>query len=217
MKIPKAGLFDLDGTLIMSEALIVECWSILLRRDGLDFATFDYSTIIGTVGTQACKIVSDFFELAKDPEDWYRERNAIIAEREHTMEMRSGAAELLEWFAERDIPCVLVTSSSATYAKRNLNRFSLLPRFQALITHETPDITHKPHPSPFLAGAAAVGVDPRLTFAFDDTPKGVQSAYDAGCYVIGCPHEHSPASGYGRKTHALLHDLNDFEKVLYGL
>jgi beta-phosphoglucomutase-like phosphatase (HAD superfamily) len=46
----------------------------------------------------------------------------------------------------------------------------------------------KPHPEPYLAGGAALGVDPRDCVAIEDSPTGVASALAAGCATLGVPH-----------------------------
>ena len=46
----------------------------------------------------------------------------------------------------------------------------------------------KPHPEPYLAAAAALGVDPRACVAIEDSPTGVASALAAGCATLGVPH-----------------------------
>jgi beta-phosphoglucomutase-like phosphatase (HAD superfamily) len=46
----------------------------------------------------------------------------------------------------------------------------------------------KPHPEPYIAAAAALGVDPRHCVAIEDSPTGAASALAAGCATLGVPH-----------------------------
>ena len=46
----------------------------------------------------------------------------------------------------------------------------------------------KPHPEPYLAAAAALGVAPADCVAIEDSPTGVASALGAGCATLGVPH-----------------------------
>ena len=46
----------------------------------------------------------------------------------------------------------------------------------------------KPDPEPYLAAAAAVGVDPAACVAIEDSPTGVAAALAAGCATLGVPH-----------------------------
>lgn len=45
----------------------------------------------------------------------------------------------------------------------------------------------KPAPDPYLAAAAALGVEPARCVAVEDTPTGVASAEAAGCAVLAVP------------------------------
>lgn len=50
------------------------------------------------------------------------------------------------------------------------------------------EVTHgKPHPEPYIAAAAQLGVHPSQCVAIEDSPTGVASAHAAGCVVIGVP------------------------------
>src|SRR5690606_6485256 len=46
----------------------------------------------------------------------------------------------------------------------------------------------KPYPEPYLAGAAALGVDILDTVALEDSPTGLRSALSSGAVTIGIPH-----------------------------
>jgi hypothetical protein len=57
------------------------------------------------------------------------------------------------------------------------------------------DITRgKPDPQPYLAGAAALGFDPRTCLVFEDAPSGIRAALAAGATVIALPttYPHTP-------------------------
>ena len=50
------------------------------------------------------------------------------------------------------------------------------------------DITRgKPDPQPYLAGAAALGFDPRTCLVFEDAPSGILAGRAAGATVIALP------------------------------
>ena len=47
------------------------------------------------------------------------------------------------------------------------------------------DVTYgKPHPAPFILAAKNLGLDPKNCIAFEDSPAGIKSAKDAGCFTI---------------------------------
>ena len=92
-----------------------------------------------------------------------------------------GAAELV-----RSIPdgrWGVVTSGSRLLAGARLP-FCGLPVPEVLVTSD--DVTNgKPHPEPYLKGAAALGFDPGECLVIEDAPAGIQAAHAAAMKVIG--------------------------------
>jgi sugar-phosphatase len=63
----------------------------------------------------------------------------------------------------------------------------------------------KPHPEPFLAGAALLGVAPRECVVFEDSSSGAKAGRAAGCTVVATTFSHSAESL--DRAHYLLRDL----------
>jgi sugar-phosphatase len=63
----------------------------------------------------------------------------------------------------------------------------------------------KPHPAPFLAGAALLGFKPQDCVVFEDSASGVISGRAAGCTVIATTFSHSVESL--ESAHYLIEDL----------
>ena len=63
---------------------------------------------------------------------------------------------------------------------------AMLPQgtFQAIIAGD--EVEHeKPHPDPYLRGAAALGIPTSACLAFEDSPTGLTSAHASGAVAIG--------------------------------
>jgi mannitol-1-/sugar-/sorbitol-6-phosphatase len=84
----------------------------------------------------------------------------------------------------------VVTSCSAPLAAARLKAAGL-PTPEVLITS---DLTErgKPHPDPYLAGAAALGADPAECLVIEDAPAGIAAARAAGMTVWAVTSTHSP-------------------------
>jgi len=63
----------------------------------------------------------------------------------------------------------------------------------------------KPHPEPFLAGAALLGVEPSECVVFEDSASGAEAGRAAGCTVVATPFSH-PAEALNA-AHYLVRDL----------
>jgi HAD superfamily hydrolase (TIGR01509 family) len=99
---------------------------------------------------------------------------------------RPGAAELLAECVAEQIPCAMVTMSWRRLADAVIAS-APTGSFVASVTGD--EVRHgKPAPEPYLAAAAALGLDPTECVAIEDSPTGVASALAAGCATLGVPH-----------------------------
>ena len=98
---------------------------------------------------------------------------------------RPGARELLEALREASVPTALVTMSIRSMAD---DVIAAIPfhAFDAIVTGDVV-ANPKPHPEPYLAAAAELGVDVRDCVAIEDSPAGLTSAWSAGAVTVGVP------------------------------
>lgn len=175
----KAALFDLDGVLIDSETLYTRFWENVGKVHKLPSPTFAYDI----KGTTLDDILTTYF-----PEPEVRQsvdRLLHKFENEIVYPVFPGALEFVDSLRGRGLKTVIVTSSDN---KKMDFLFAQHPdfasHFDAIVT--AADVTHsKPHPEPYLVGAAKAGADARECLVFEDSFQGLESGRRAGCRVIG--------------------------------
>lgn len=175
----KAALFDLDGVLIDSETLYTQFWQRVGETYALPSPTFA-SDIKGTTLTD---ILETYFA---DP-DTRRGVDRMLHEFENEIiyPVFPGALEFVDELRRRGIRTAIVTSSD----EKKMNfLFGQHPdfasHFDAIVT--ACDVTHsKPHPEPYLTGAAKVKVAPEYCIVFEDSFQGLESGRRAGAKVVG--------------------------------
>ncbi|MEF9902786.1 HAD family hydrolase [Streptomyces sp. P9-A2] len=114
-----------------------------------------------------------------------------------TLPLMPGAARLLAELSENGIPTALVSASHRRIIDRVLT--SLGPQHFALSVAGDEVPRTKPHPDPYLAAAAGLGVDPLRCAVVEDTAIGVASAEAAGCHVVAVPSV-APIEAAARRT-----------------
>lgn len=191
-----AVLWDMDGTLIDSEPLWLQAELDMLQRYGLAMSEDTHQRMIGSGLWNAAEHFRDLgVPLSADDivAEWVTGVSRGIAN--GVPAWRAGARELLASLREAEVPCALVTMSVRSLAEAVV---SMLPEgtFQSIITGD--EVAHeKPHPDPYLRGAAALGVQITHCIALEDSPTGVKSAHASGAVTIGIPHlislDHEPA------------------------
>lgn len=99
---------------------------------------------------------------------------------------RPGAREMLAAAKAEGLRNALVTMSRHRMAAVVA---ALLPEGTFDVVLGGDDVPRpKPFPDPYLAGAAALGVQPNEAVAIEDSPNGVRSAVAAEVATIGVPH-----------------------------
>jgi HAD superfamily hydrolase (TIGR01509 family) len=181
-----AVLWDMDGTLIDSEPLWLESELAMLRRYGIAMPDDTQQRLVGTGLWEA----AGFFQRLGVPltadqivAEWVAGVATGLAQSEPVW--RPGAPELLESLRVAGIPCALVTMSVRSLAE---DVVAHLPEgsFAAIVPGDEVEF-EKPHPDPYLRGAAALGVSIDRCLALEDSPTGLRSASAAGSVAIGVP------------------------------
>lgn len=168
-------LFDCDGVLVDSRASAEKAWTAWSIDHGIDPA----EVMAVMHGRRSADTVATFI-----PPDEAREALLKIdrMEIEAAGEVTAipGAAELVA-----SIPAgqwAVVTSGSPDLVRARLKGAGL-PIPETLIT--SADIENgKPAPDPYLAGAAALEVDPGDTVVLEDSEAGIKAGLAAGAHMV---------------------------------
>ena len=96
-----------------------------------------------------------------------------------------GALELLQALRKEEVPCALVSASYRSMIDAVLGHLPPDP-FDVIVAGDEVTLG-KPHPEPYLTGAARLGVDPANCVVIEDSMTGTQAGTAAGMYVVAVP------------------------------
>ena len=172
----QAILFDMDGVLINSVPAVTRVWRNWARERG-----FDPETVVQMAhGRPSLSTVRDLLPHADHEAENREVERREIADIEGIVPL-PGAAALL-----RSLPrdrWAIVTSCTRPLAEVRI-RAAGLPVPDLFITAS--DVTHgKPHPEPYLTGAARLGFAASECIVVEDVPAGIRSGKSAGARVMG--------------------------------
>jgi len=171
----KALIFDLDGTLVDSGAIVE-----LVMRRWCEESEIDYALLKDSSRSSRTE---DTVRSVAPHLDCEREAEKIEAiEREELTNLKEirGASRFLERVP--DCQWALATSSDSITAKAKLKAAGM-PLPSVLIGGDQVE-NGKPHPEAYLFASASLGLLPSDCLAFEDSDTGVSSALAAGCSVI---------------------------------
>jgi sugar-phosphatase len=195
--IPCQGvLFDMDGILISSLDAVERSWTKWAELRGFDPVMARRIAhgrrAVDTLATMCPECDCDVeLKLIEDIE---------VADNEG-LTVLPGVCELLATLpADR---WTVVTSATDRLARVRLAAGKISAP-QQLITADRVS-RGKPHPDPFLAGAAFLGIAPKDCVVFEDSAAGAIAGRAAGCTVVATTFSHSAESL--EAAHYLVKDL----------
>jgi mannitol-1-/sugar-/sorbitol-6-phosphatase len=170
-----ALLFDMDGVLINSTPAVARVW----RRWAIEHGFKPEEVVARAHGRPSLTTVREYLPNADHEAENREVERREIEDLEGVVPL-PGALDLLASLpADR---WTIVTSCTRPLAEVRI-RAAGLPLPKKLITAN--DITHgKPHPEPYLKGAAVLGFPPAECIVLEDVPAGVRAGKAAGAKVI---------------------------------
>ncbi len=182
----RLAVFDLDGTLVDSQARIVRSARRAFRAAGLPPpAPQAVRRIVGLSLEQAIAA------LLPRPEDGlvtriaraYRDAYLADLAEQEVDPLFAGARDVLDALRERDLLLGIATGKSRKGALRVLEAHGLLDHFVTLQTADRHP--SKPHPAMLEAAMAEIGAEPETTLLVGDTTYDIDMARAAGALPIG--------------------------------
>jgi len=185
----KVIFLDVDGVLVDSERVFNVCWRKAAASEGYSM-TYE----------QALQLRSLDSGLAKDLfRRWYGNDNAYPAIRttrklimsedvaKEPLFAKPGVLEFLGKAKNLPVKVAIVTSSPMSRIITYLAAVGIdISLFDSVITTEQVK-RGKPFPDVYLYACKTTGFEPAECIAVEDSPNGVKSAHEAGCYTVMVP------------------------------
>lgn len=171
----RAVLFDMDGTLVTSDASVERAWTTWAEEYGVDPVETLAQAHGAPAESTADRMLPGLSEAARTVaaarqlELQYDDLDGVSA--------APGAAEVLATVERRGLPWAVVTSADQRLAKVRLGAAGIEPPL--LVTIE--DIRRgKPDPEGYLRAAELLGVDPQYCLVVEDAEVGLAAGRAAG-------------------------------------
>jgi mannitol-1-/sugar-/sorbitol-6-phosphatase len=192
----KGILFDMDGVLISSLGSVERSWTKWANMRGIDP---EYVCRMA----HGCRSIETVAKLRPDldPEIENKVIESLEIEDTEGVTALPGVRDLL--FSLPPHAWTIVTSATEPLARVRLAAGGI-PVPDRIITAESVD-QGKPHPAPYLAGAALLGLEADECLVFEDSESGAKAGRAAGCTVIATTFSH-PAETL-QDAHFLVPDL----------
>jgi HAD superfamily hydrolase (TIGR01509 family) len=210
-------IFDMDGVIVDSEAVYLAGYLHAARLYDLPIEDMRAAVgrAVGVVDAMERAIMTETFghlpqfsldKTYKACRDYFN--NAVETGQ---IDLKPGAAEILQSLRNKNIPVGLASSSPRTMIEKVLKRHGVLQYFDVVISGDMVQ-KGKPDPEIFLLCADALGIPVSKyseTFVIEDSHNGIRAAYAAGMRPIMVPDQLPPTQEMREKAVAILPSLID--------
>jgi beta-phosphoglucomutase family hydrolase len=194
----RAFLFDLNGTMINDMEYHIRAWYNILNSLGANIS-------MERMKEECYGKNHELLERIFPNRFSYAEKNKMSFEKEQEyqrgffphLELIPGLDEFLRKAYDAKIPIAIGSAAIMFNVDFVLDNLHIRKYFQALVSAD--DVQHsKPDPETYLKCAEELGMDPKKCIVFEDAPKGVESALNAGmkCVVLTILHKREEFSNH---------------------
>jgi len=173
-------LFDLDGTVVDSGAIILASMRHATREVlGRDYSDEDLLQAVGGPGLEAqmSALAPDHVDRLVDV---YRAHNEPLHD---DLEACAGMEDVLVQLREEGRHLGVVTAKRRSTVELAFDRVPLGHLFETIVGGDETE-RHKPDPEPLLLAAERLGADPAATAYVGDSPFDVRAAKVAGMFAV---------------------------------
>lgn len=181
----RAILFDMDGVLIDSEALMCKVGILALRDFGVSARAEDFAPFVGRGEDRYLGGVAEKYGVAYRPEMKQRLYAYYAQLVGQEAEVPERVLEVLEALKKSGRRLAVCSSADRVKVEANLHAIGAYEGlFDAVITG-TDICRNKPDPEIYLTGAARLSAAPSECLVVEDAPSGLMAAQAGGMDAVG--------------------------------
>ena len=211
----KAFLFDLNGTMIDDMQYHIKAWHKILNGLGANISLTEMKEECYGKNHELLERVfpGRFSESEKDAMSFSKEQEYQKEFRPH-LRLLPGLDDFLQKAEQSGVLMAIGSAAIMFNIDFVLDNLQIRHYFQSLISAD--DVRKsKPDPETYLKCAERLKVSSKNCIVFEDAPKGVESALNAGmnCVVLTTLHEAHEFSGYTNII-AVVKDYKNLGKLI---
>ena len=185
MRLPKAVLFDLDGTLIDSAPDLGAAADKMRIDRGL--ASLDYALYRPMAGSGARGMLEIAFGMGPEHPDYEEFKEEFLSNYERAMTVRSvifeGVQDLLAQLEQLGLRWGVVTNKSQRFTLPLTAQLPLFATAQAIVSGDTTPHA-KPHPEPLFEAARRMQLSPEHCWYVGDDERDIVAGKAAGMTTV---------------------------------
>ncbi|MCX7709101.1 MAG: HAD family phosphatase [Clostridia bacterium] len=203
----KAIIFDMDGLMIDSERIYIECEKSLALSFGRTIREETIWKMMGKKPIESLTIFKEDLELDLPAEELLALRDGMFEERlRKELQAMPGLFEILGEFYGK-VKLAIATGNIRKFMDIVLDGLNIRHYFDVLQTSEKV-VSGKPDPEIYLVAIKQLEVEPEECIVLEDSGNGALAGKRAGCYTIAVPSEYTCKNDFSFADY-IARDLHD--------
>jgi beta-phosphoglucomutase len=212
---PRAFLFDLNGTMIDDMEYHAKAWYDILNKDLKSHLNLQQvrDQMYGKNSELLVRVFGKrkFSALRMDEVSHEKERRYQEAYLPH-LALIAGLDEFMKKAQANNIAMAIGSAAIPFNIDFVLDNLHIRNYFKAIVSADDVEIS-KPHPETYLKAAEILQINPSDCIVFEDAPKGVEAALNAGMKTVVITTMHGPEE-FAEYTNVLAFVKDYTDKVL---
>lgn len=200
-----AVLFDCDGVLVNTEALVTRAGREVLSGYGLIYSEQEYEdNFLGaSMDRFRDKVRADWLDRTgvSVPEQIFSDIQTRYMQMEAGhIQAIAGVRDLIESLVRSHVPFAIASNGNRVNIERKLKAVGLFDFFDGKIVSREDVAQGKPAPDVYLMAMTLVGeTDPQKCIVVEDSPVGATAGHAAGMHVMGYAGGSANSAAYAPK------------------
>ena len=207
---PKVVIFDVDGTLLDTEARWKEAWETVGNKyNAPELGTDLFYKLIGKSGKEEISFIENYLTERQLPLSILDEATSYGVQllNEH-IDVKPGVVKFLDKIKTLNIPMGVATATRRDWTMERLTRCGLIHYFDYILCGD--EVTQrKPHPETYLKVLEHFHVDGKDALVLEDSLVGVEAAYRAGTRCVMIPDLIPPTQTQIDQAIAIVKSMDD--------
>ena len=218
MKKIEAVLFDMDGVIFDTESIYLDIWTKVFQSYGYIMTKDVYISVMGRGRKNVIKTFVDLYGEYLPIIQMYKDKDEELMQviDKGQVPMKVGVKEILTFLKENGYKVALATSAKRERAIKQLKMANIKELFDCIVCGDEV-INAKPNPEIFLKAAEELSVKPENCIVIEDSPAGIESAYNAnmvGIHVEDLKKADEIILKYCHKSFKNLLDIKEYISIL---
>lgn len=186
----KGFIFDLNGTMVNDMPYHIKAWHETIIALGGDLTLEEMKhQCYGKNDELLERIFPGKYSLEERIKIGNEKEAIYRIEFKPSLRLIDGLDQFLKWANEQNIQMAIGSAAIMDNINFVIQNMHIDHYFKAIISANNVQES-KPHPETFLQCANAIQIDPAHCLVFEDTPKGVECAFNAGMQSVVVLGEH---------------------------